>query len=499
MLEAFAVAGGRAARARAPGRAAPRQADRLAEARPRAHRAAGRRLARPAHPAGRHQGGGLHACVSADVDWLAEDEAELLEAIEESADRLDAPHRQPARPVPAADRQRARRATTGRASRRWCRCAVRAVRPGDRVRSTSPDDLPLVAHRRRPARPGGRQPRRERPAAHRGAPVVVALAASSATGWRSGSSTAAPACPTTPRSACSRPFQRLGDAPPGRASGSGSPSPAGSTEAMGGDARPPRTPPAAGSPWCWRCRRHADPAGPLPEAGRRDPRARRRRRARDRAHAGDQPAGPRLRGRHRRATAARPSTPRPSDTPDVVMLDLGLPDLDGIEVLARAARLDRRAGHRAVRAARVRRQGRGARRSAPTTTSPSRSAWTSCWPGCGPPCDARPPRPSRPAVGRDRRLHRRPRGASGSSATASEVRLTPTEWRLLEVAGPQPGRLVVRSSSCCSEVWGPAYDRETNYLRVYVAQLRRKLEADPVPPAPPPHRARHGLPLRTLT
>ncbi|PLW65832.1 response regulator [Streptomyces sp. SCUT-3] len=62
-----------------------------------------------------------------------------------------------------------------------------------------------------------------------------------------------------------------------------------------------------------------------------------------------------------------------------------------------------------------------------------------------------------------------------------DVRLTPTEWHLLEVLVRNAGRLVGRTQ-LLKEVWGPAYGTETNYLRVYMAQLRRKLEADPTRP-----------------
>lgn len=61
------------------------------------------------------------------------------------------------------------------------------------------------------------------------------------------------------------------------------------------------------------------------------------------------------------------------------------------------------------------------------------------------------------------------------------VRLTPTEWQLLEVLVRQGGRLV-SGRQLLQEVWGPAYGSETHYLRVYIAQLRRKLEPDPARP-----------------
>ena len=61
------------------------------------------------------------------------------------------------------------------------------------------------------------------------------------------------------------------------------------------------------------------------------------------------------------------------------------------------------------------------------------------------------------------------------------VRLTPTEWGLLEPLVRHPGRLISQRQLLHS-VWGPAYQKETNYLRVYLAQLRRKLEPDPAHP-----------------
>ncbi|MFI9821170.1 response regulator [Streptomyces sp. NPDC052013] len=62
-----------------------------------------------------------------------------------------------------------------------------------------------------------------------------------------------------------------------------------------------------------------------------------------------------------------------------------------------------------------------------------------------------------------------------------DVRVTPAEWHLLEVLVRNTGRLVAQKQ-LLQEVWGPSYGTETNYLRVYMAQLRRKLEADPSHP-----------------
>jgi two-component system, OmpR family, KDP operon response regulator KdpE len=62
-----------------------------------------------------------------------------------------------------------------------------------------------------------------------------------------------------------------------------------------------------------------------------------------------------------------------------------------------------------------------------------------------------------------------------------EVRLTPTEWHLLEILARNLGRVVGRRE-LLQELRGPYLDRETHYLRVYLAQLRRKLEPDPAHP-----------------
>jgi two-component system KDP operon response regulator KdpE len=61
------------------------------------------------------------------------------------------------------------------------------------------------------------------------------------------------------------------------------------------------------------------------------------------------------------------------------------------------------------------------------------------------------------------------------------VKLTPTEWSMLELLVRHAGKLVP-GKQLLIEVWGPAYETETHYLRVYMAQLRRKLEPDPAKP-----------------
>jgi len=68
-----------------------------------------------------------------------------------------------------------------------------------------------------------------------------------------------------------------------------------------------------------------------------------------------------------------------------------------------------------------------------------------------------------------------------SAPDGSDIRLTPTEWHLLEVLARNAGR-VVDHARLLTEVWGPAYGDQTNYLRVYMATLRRKLENDAARP-----------------
>jgi two-component system KDP operon response regulator KdpE len=68
-----------------------------------------------------------------------------------------------------------------------------------------------------------------------------------------------------------------------------------------------------------------------------------------------------------------------------------------------------------------------------------------------------------------------------TTSGGAEVRLTPTEWHLLEMLIRHPDRLITHRQ-LLQEVWGPRYESETNYLRVHIANLRRKLEPDPSRP-----------------
>jgi two-component system KDP operon response regulator KdpE len=72
-------------------------------------------------------------------------------------------------------------------------------------------------------------------------------------------------------------------------------------------------------------------------------------------------------------------------------------------------------------------------------------------------------------------------GAKRVSSAEGDVRLTPTEWHLVELLVRHPGKLLSQRQ-LLHEVWGQRYEDETNYLRVYMAQIRRKLEPDPARP-----------------
>ncbi|MCC9306153.1 response regulator [Kitasatospora sp. RB6PN24] len=167
------------------------------------------------------------------------------------------------------------------------------------------------------------------------------------------------------------------------------------------------------------------------------------------------------------------------DTPDAVLLDLGLPDFDGIDVIRglRSALtvpiivLSGRSGlQEKIRAldagaddyltkpfevdelfARL----RAALRRAATDTGPPETA----------------------------RIGHHTVDVTAGTVTGPDgvVRLTPTEWQILKVLLAVPGHLVP-GREILRQVWGPEQQHRTNYLRVYIAGLRRKLEPDPSRP-----------------
>ena len=167
-------------------------------------------------------------------------------------------------------------------------------------------------------------------------------------------------------------------------------------------------------------------------------------------------------------------------TPDVIVLDLGLPDLDGVEVLRRLRRTSR----------------------VPVIVLSARHESDDKVEALDAGADDYVTKPfgMDELLARVRAAIRRGSGDEHESfvvessdfvldfgerrATGpggAEVRLTPTEWRLLEPLARQPGHLVTHAE-LLRAAWGPAYGRELNYLRVYANQLHRKLEPDPGTP-----------------
>ena len=68
-----------------------------------------------------------------------------------------------------------------------------------------------------------------------------------------------------------------------------------------------------------------------------------------------------------------------------------------------------------------------------------------------------------------------------TTPAGDEIRLTPTEWGIVEALVRNAGRLISQQQ-LLKTVWGPQYQQETNYLRVHMAHIRRKLEPDPSHP-----------------
>jgi two-component system KDP operon response regulator KdpE len=166
--------------------------------------------------------------------------------------------------------------------------------------------------------------------------------------------------------------------------------------------------------------------------------------------------------------------------PDVIVLDLGLPDMSGIEVLA----------------------GLRGWLSAPVIVLSARTDTADKVEALDAGADDYVTKP----FGMDEFLARMRAAARRAAAAAdapepvietasftvdlaaktvtkngAEVHLTPTEWGMLEILARNSGKLVGREH-LLTEIWGPTYARSTHYLRVYLAQLRRKLEDDPAHP-----------------
>jgi two-component system, OmpR family, KDP operon response regulator KdpE len=164
--------------------------------------------------------------------------------------------------------------------------------------------------------------------------------------------------------------------------------------------------------------------------------------------------------------------------PDAVILDLGLPDVDGIEVISRL-----RGWSQAPVIVLSGRTGPGDKIAAldagadDYVTKPFSMEELLARLRAALRRDDAGPLPVRVRVGRceiDLAAHTALEGGAA-------VRLTPTQWRLLEILLRHPGQLV-GTQRLLTEIWGPGYERYTHYLRFHMAGLRRKLEADPSRP-----------------
>jgi two-component system KDP operon response regulator KdpE len=179
-----------------------------------------------------------------------------------------------------------------------------------------------------------------------------------------------------------------------------------------------------------------------------------------------------------------------TDQPDVIILDLGLPDLDGVEVI----------------------QGLRGWTTVPIIVLSGRTGSADKVAALDAGADDYVTKPfgvdellarlravSRRKTGHDdtavvrigaytidlaaRRAARSDGSTEGTEVgdSSRDIRLTPTEWHVLEILVRNPGKLVGQKQLLL-EVWGPAYTSEFHYLREYLARLRRKLEPDPARP-----------------
>jgi len=164
--------------------------------------------------------------------------------------------------------------------------------------------------------------------------------------------------------------------------------------------------------------------------------------------------------------------------PDAVILDLGLPDVDGMEVIRRL-----RGWSRAPVIVLSGRTGPGDKIAAldagadDYVTKPfSMAELLARLRAVLRRDDAATP-PARVRIG-GHEIDLAARTVNGGAAT---VRLTPTQWRLLEILVRHPGQLVA-TQRLLAEIWGPGHERSAHYLRFHMSGLRRKLEADPSRP-----------------
>jgi two-component system, OmpR family, KDP operon response regulator KdpE len=170
--------------------------------------------------------------------------------------------------------------------------------------------------------------------------------------------------------------------------------------------------------------------------------------------------------------------------PDLVILDLGLPDLNGVDVIAglrgwTAAPIIVLSG-RADSSDKVEALDAGADDyvTKPFGMEELLARMRAAARRVGPVEET--PRVRLGALTVDLAAKRVTRRVAGTD-DGTDIRLTPTEWHLLEVLLRNPGKLLSQRQ-LLHDVWGPGYDNASGNLRLYMAQLRRKLEPDPARP-----------------
>jgi two-component system, OmpR family, KDP operon response regulator KdpE len=177
-----------------------------------------------------------------------------------------------------------------------------------------------------------------------------------------------------------------------------------------------------------------------------------------------------------------------SQPPDAVILDLGLPDIDGTEVIVELRRWSR--------APIIVLSGRSSPGDKIGALDVGADDYVTKPFAMGEllarlraalrrdEVDAGQGRPHQATIGHwlvNLTSHQVTRADGLSGGSEETLRLTPTEWRILEVLLQRPGQLV-GSAQLLTEVWGPGFGQRTNYLRFHMARLRRKLEDNPARP-----------------
>src|ERR1700721_1554629 len=184
------------------------------------------------------------------------------------------------------------------------------------------------------------------------------------------------------------------------------------------------------------------------------------------------------------ATGAQALEEAAAHPPDLVILDLGLPDMDGVEVIGGLR------GWTAVPIIVLSGRGDSSDKVEALDAGADDYLTKAFRPAELPPrlalgdlmVDLTAKRVTRTGHGGTRaRSEENGRGADADPQPDGDIRLTPTEWHLLEVLLRNPGKLL-RPRQLLNEVWGPGYDNAGGNLRLYMAQLRRKLEPDPARP-----------------